>query len=361
MRLILSGFLGALVLAGSVGSALALDCADDPARTGISRTIAISPTDGLRFGRLQYSQTAPLRDMEVILSFDDGPALETTQSILDTLDRHCVKATFFSVGTMAIAHPQMLKIIAQRGHTIGVHTWSHPRSLALMPVADAKMEIEKGFAAVSYAAGGQPIAPFFRFPGLNDSPELDAYLASRNISVWSVDVVSDDTAPGMTQDRLINNVFTRLRQMGRGIILFHDLKKVTAETLDEILARLKMEGYKIAHVVSNTAYIPDTELLAKMDFQKRQRTVAFTGQPIGGTTQNQAPLSWSVDYAHTEQVYINSEGEAADLMKRSSAVGKTTPAQQPENNAALGEKVLGEDVLLSTELKKRNPAPTPQR
>ena len=126
-----------------------------------------------------------------------GRSASNTQTVLDTLQKHCVKATFFSVGRMAQQNPKLLQELDRKGHTIGSHTWSHPRAMHLMPADEAKLEIEKGFAAVSQALG-KPIAPFFRFPGLRDTPETAAYLASRNISIWSVDVISGDTEPGAT-------------------------------------------------------------------------------------------------------------------------------------------------------------------
>jgi len=85
----------ATLLAGLAYPAHAADCADDPRTTGLSRTIAVNSAGGKLFGRLQYKETAPLRRKEVILTFDDGPHPRHTKKILDVLDRHCVKATFF--------------------------------------------------------------------------------------------------------------------------------------------------------------------------------------------------------------------------------------------------------------------------
>jgi peptidoglycan/xylan/chitin deacetylase (PgdA/CDA1 family) len=335
--------LAAALLLSVPAQGWARDCADDPAATGVVRTIAIDHSDGMRFGKLQYGQTVPLRDKEVVLTFDDGPLPAHTQTILDILDKHCIKATFFSVGKMAWTSTSMLKTIARRGHTVGVHTWSHPRALNQMPVAAAKLEIEKGFSAVGNAMGG-PIAPFFRYPGLNDSAELNAYLASRGISVWSVDVVCGDTEPNMTQEKLVGQAMTRLRAIGRGILLFHDIKKVTADSLDEIIMRLKGEGYKFVHVVSNTAYIADPEVAAKIDM-KPARTVAFTGEPVDPP----APVSSStmagtsyVDYAHVERIRIGGgKGPAKPLRGASIGMDRVTP----------GEAIAGRDVLLSNSAK----------
>lgn len=322
------------------------DCVEDPSTSGITRTIAIERNDGARFGKLQYSQTAPLRDKEVILTFDDGPLPANTGQVLNILDRYCVKATFFAVGRMALFNAPTLKSIARRGHTIATHTWSHQRDIGKIPFEEAKLEIEKGFAAVSYALGA-PIAPFFRFPGLNDSPQLNAYMATRNISVWSVDVVSGDTTANMTPERLVDDTMNRLRRMGRGIILFHDIKKVTADGLESFLIRLKAEGYKIVHVVSNTAYLPDVELLSKINFGESIRTVAFTGRPIGGTQPlDLSKMGGTVDYARTERVFLNGA-----LHKGSPRINNATVNKRPGPGVkpTLAEGVTGNQLLLSGE------------
>jgi peptidoglycan/xylan/chitin deacetylase (PgdA/CDA1 family) len=266
--------------------------------------------------------------MEVVLTFDDGPHAQHTKQILDTLDRHCVKATFFTVGRMALFMQVALKDAVKRGHTIATHSWSHPRDLSKMPFEDAKMEIEKGFVATSYALG-LPIAPFFRYPGLNDSPELNAYLGSRNISVWSVDVVSDDTMPGTTAEQLINRAMERVRHMHGGVVLFHDLKAVTAEALDGFLTQLKLEGYKVVHVVSNSGYQPDPTMVARADFSKQSlQSKVFTGVAAEGhgSQDAKALAAGHVDIMKTEFIDLESsaiaakQGAASDKQEEAASV-----------------------------------------
>ena len=303
----------AALLIGNVAAAHAGDCADDPKTTGLSRTVAIESAGGKQIGRLQYPKTTLLRPGEVVLTFDDGPHDQFTKHILDALDRHCVKATFFTVGRMALSMQVALKEAARRGHTIATHTWSHPRSLARIPVDEAKIEIEKGFVATSYALG-QPIAPFFRYPGLNDSPELNAYLASRNISVWSVDVVSDDTMAGTTPEQLINRTMERVRHMHGGVVLFHDLKAVTADAMDSFLSQLQAEGYKVVHVVSNSGYQPDPALVSRADFSKSSlQSRVFTG--VGAEDQKNAGgdvlTAGHVDWKKTDFIDLEASSIAA--------------------------------------------------
>src|SRR5882724_10562690 len=82
------------VLAAS--TAIAADC--KPGALGTGRVIAVDPAEHGRIGTMQYGETLPLRDREVVLTFDDGPLPPNTTKVLDTLASQCVKATFFIVG-----------------------------------------------------------------------------------------------------------------------------------------------------------------------------------------------------------------------------------------------------------------------
>lgn len=65
-------------------------------------------------------------DQKVIsLTFDDGPGPEFTPQLLDILEKHNAKATFFMVGEAAQEHPKLVKQIADCGHCIGNHSWDH--------------------------------------------------------------------------------------------------------------------------------------------------------------------------------------------------------------------------------------------
>lgn len=328
-----------LMFAAFSAPASAEDCAYNPETTGLSRIVAVDSTAGPVYGNiLNTKETRPfarsigLRDKEVILTFDDGPLPRNTTTVLDALDRHCVKATFFSVGRMAISNPRTLKEIHKRGHTIGTHTWSHPRGMDQMDLEDIKYEIEKGFAAVSYALG-KPIAPFFRFPGLRDSEGAVTYLSERNISTWSVDVVSGDTEPSATSEKIAIDTMARIRRLGRGIILFHDIKKITADAMDTILYALRAEGFKVVHVVSNTSYQPDEELVASADFLKPDaQPVAFTGQlPKSDRPQLK---DGQVDYMHTEwidlkEVSDRSLSERGEKPRAQNRAGDQTTVVRP--------------------------------
>ena len=86
-------------------AAAAEPCAGNPDALGTSRVLSISPTEFKRIGSMQYANTLPLNDHEVVITFDDGPIPPYSNAILDTLASQCVKATYFLVGEMAQAYP----------------------------------------------------------------------------------------------------------------------------------------------------------------------------------------------------------------------------------------------------------------
>jgi len=237
---------------------------NDARNLAVSRVVEIDASSGPLYGDIsKYArEDSFLRPKEVVLTFDDGPMPWITKSILDTLDRYCTKATWFSVGRMAIAYPNSVKDIMARGHTMGTHTWSHPLNLRRLSVDKATDQIERGFAAVAMAAG-QPIAPFFRFPGLSDSDPLLAHLQSRGVATFTVDVVSNDSYIG-DANKLAQYTIRQIEQRQGGIVLFHDIKAATAKALPIILAALTEKGYKVVHLRSKTTFQPKPDLVAEL-------------------------------------------------------------------------------------------------
>ena len=253
VRIVAASIVGFLALAGA-GSAET--CPGTGGGLGVSRIVEIDAAGGPLYGDFSHRAKEPsfLAPKEVVLTFDDGPLPAVTRSILDTLDRFCTKATFFSVGRMAIAYPSMVREVLARGHTVGAHTWSHPLNLPRLRPEKAHDEIERGFAAVALAAG-QPIAPFFRFTGLADSDPLLAYLQTRGVASFTVDVVSDDSYIGDPR-RLAQVTLQRIEARQGGIVLFHDIKAATAKALPAILSELRARGYKVVHMRASAPLHP---------------------------------------------------------------------------------------------------------
>ena len=120
---------GAAVVA-LVAWTMAAQAADCPRKgaLGTSRVLGVDAANTPRVGLKSFPQTLPLRDHEVVLTFDDGPWPPTTQRVLAALAHECVRATFFLIGKPASEHPGLVRRIAAEGHSVGHHTWLH-RSL----------------------------------------------------------------------------------------------------------------------------------------------------------------------------------------------------------------------------------------
>ena len=237
-----------LLALASMLATTARACSNPDSAIGVSRIVEIDTRNGPLFGRASRfkPQMRFLRDNEIVLTFDDGPSPQLTGTILDALAAHCTRATFFPVGKRALRYAATVRAIADAGHTLGAHTFSHPRNLARIPRSEAHREIERGFAATEIAAG-VPIAPFFRFTGLNENRELLAYVQSRQLAIFNVDVITNDSF-AKSAGELIDLTLKRARARRGGILLFHDLKPVTARAMPELLRQLKAAGFRVVHV-----------------------------------------------------------------------------------------------------------------
>jgi peptidoglycan-N-acetylglucosamine deacetylase len=241
-------------------AALAADCPGHPDALGTSRTLVVDPKEHPRLGTMQYPETLPLADHEVVLTFDDGPLPRNSNQILAILASQCIKATFFTIGSMARSSPEGVRKLRDAGHTIGTHTQNHPLSMNRMPIERAKQEIDDGIASVRAALGDDAdtaLAPFFRIPGLLRADNVEEYMAAQGIQIWSADFPADDWRH-ISSSRVYDLAIRRIEAKGKGILLLHDIQARTVAALPRILNELKARGFRIVHVVSATAERPAT-------------------------------------------------------------------------------------------------------
>lgn len=188
-----------------------------------------------------------LRPREVVLTFDDGPRAGKTQAILDTLDDYGVKATFLMLGSAAKANPALAQKVAQRGHTVGSHTYDHV-DLSTLSRQAAIEEIVRGEEAVAAALGDEHLSPFFRFPYLSQTGYLRTTLLQGDMVVLDVDIDSKDYYKDSV-DIVTARTLERLEARGSGIILFHDIHQRTVDMLPSFLAELDARGYSVVRLV----------------------------------------------------------------------------------------------------------------
>ena len=243
-------------------AAFAAECPGHPGALGTSRTLVVDPHEHPRIGTMQYRETLPLKDHEVVLTFDDGPLPKYSNQILQMLADECIKATFFIIGEQAKANPEGVRKLVAAGHTVGTHSMTHPLTFDRMPLDKAEAQINGGIEWTSAAmTDPSKLAPFFRIPGLMRAEGVENLLISRGIQVWSADFPADDWRH-VSPDRVYQLAIQRLEAKGKGILLLHDIQPRTVAALPKIIRDLKARGYRIVHVVPATADQPATPTTA---------------------------------------------------------------------------------------------------
>ena len=259
---------------------------------GVSRTVQIDTTGGPGFGMEHYKAYDFLQPKEVVLTFDDGPQKYSTEAVLEALGKECVKATFFSIGKMALGYPEIIREVTRQGHTVGTHTWSHKSIASLKTFEEGRDEIERGVSAVHRAVGSN-VAPFFRFPTLRDTPEAVAYLGTRNIAMFSTDIDSFDFKL-QPPPKLVAGVMKKLEKHGKGIILMHDIHKNTAKAVPLLLTALKEQGYKIVHLTAKAPVTTLSEFDEAIEKDAKGLPVAGSERPLSSvvrTVGGEAPAA----------------------------------------------------------------------
>lgn len=184
---------------------------------------------------------------EVSLNFDDGPDPEVTPRVLDLLDRHRAKASFFCVGEKAAAYPGLVKEIARRGHSVENHSFRHPHAFPFYGVGGLRWEVEAAQTVIAGITGRAP--EFFRAPTGFRSPLLDPVLARSGLRYVSWSRRGLDTVDG--------NPVVVLKRLTRGlsagdVLLLHDGARsrtrggepVVLAVLPALLERLAAAGLK---------------------------------------------------------------------------------------------------------------------
>lgn len=202
---------------------------------------------------------------EVLLSFDDGPDLNGTASVLAALERHGHKAVFFVNGRYLLgsrpwdlARRDLVRKLAAHGHLVANHTLSHKN---LCRERDAvEHEIDTNSEVIAYATGVRPL--LFRSPYGARCRSLDQALRERDLVQvgWSLDPQewkNDDHA-------VFSYVTANLARLrGRAILLLHDTHPAAVRALPRILtwidqenARVAREGGAPIRIVDYSVFLP---------------------------------------------------------------------------------------------------------
>lgn len=172
------------------------------------------------------------------LTFDDGPKPETPK-LLEILSNYNVRATFFVVGEMAQKYPEIIQKMAEYGHEIEMHTYSH-KNLKYLSDEEIEKELIRNAAVISEITGRQP--KYFRPPGGHQNGNLIRAVGRYGYTpvFWTVNCSSIE---GTKKEKFISRAVAETKP--GAIILMHNVEDITLQSLPKIIETLRSKGYKI--------------------------------------------------------------------------------------------------------------------
>lgn len=187
---------------------------------------------------------------EIALTFDDGPNPETTPRVLALLAEHGARATFFVVGEKALAHPALVRAIAEAGHAVGIHGHVHDRLYALRSARSVERDVARAVLAVESALG---VAPTLFRPPVGFVSGAVAVAAERaGLTLVGFSTRTRDGRAGAAPAAVLARA-TRGVEDG-AILLLHDAAErddhepACLAVLGELLARVRERGFSAVTV-----------------------------------------------------------------------------------------------------------------
>lgn len=192
---------------------------------------------GARVSRVQVP------GMYVALTFDDGPSASLTPQVLDILNRHNARGTFFVLGENANRCRGIIADASAQGHEIGVHTWSHIK-MSSSSTEKIDSEVSRTAEVIKSATGKTPRVMRPPYGATNKNIVAHMYNDFGMYSVlWDVDTL-DWKHPGV--QKVINTAVTQAKP--GSIILVHDIHASTLAAVEGIVTGLQARGFKLVTV-----------------------------------------------------------------------------------------------------------------
>jgi len=186
------------------------------------------------------------------LTFDDGPSANTTSTILKTLDKYNVKATFFIIGALATKYPNLVKMEFSDGQSIANHTYSHDYKYIYSDTNTFIKDVNKCDAVLKSILGTDFNSKLVRFPGGSFGKSLKPFRESLkshgyNYIDWN-DITGDADAQNVPVYQLLNNLKKYTKGKEHVVILMHDAatKATTVQALPQVIEYLKSQNYSFS-------------------------------------------------------------------------------------------------------------------
>lgn len=179
---------------------------------------------------------------KIYITFDAGFENGNTERILDALKKHGVKATFFLVGNYFETQPELVKRMAEEGHTIGNHTYSHPDMSKIGDIQSFQTELQKNEALYRDILGSE--MPKLYRPPQGKFCEENLKMAQQlgySTVFWSLAYVDWYTDDQPTPEQAFSKLLPRIHP--GAVVLLHSTSSTNAEILDELLTKWEETGY----------------------------------------------------------------------------------------------------------------------
>lgn len=179
---------------------------------------------------------------KIYITFDAGFENGNTERILDALKKHGVKATFFLVGNYFETQPKLVKRMAEEGHTIGNHTYSHPDMSKIGDIQSFQTELQKNEALYRDVLGSE--MPKLYRPPQGKFCEENLKMAQQlgySTVFWSLAYVDWYTEDQPTPEQAFSKLLPRIHP--GAVVLLHSTSSTNAEILDELLTKWEETGY----------------------------------------------------------------------------------------------------------------------
>lgn len=174
---------------------------------------------------------------KLAITFDDGPHGKRSMEILELLQKHSCRASFFLIGNRADRSPEIVVKMKKAGHLVGNHSYSHSSFFPLYGKARIRKELERTNSILE-AAGSGPIR-FFRPPFGVSNPNVAGGLKGTGMEVAGWSIRSFDTR-NQAAEKVVKKI---IRKMGGGeVILLHESSEHIMEILDQLLPAIEAAG-----------------------------------------------------------------------------------------------------------------------
>lgn len=213
---------------------------------------ACARPDGTPTADYQEIYPGTVGDKVMYLTFDDGPSKKVTPQVLDVLKKYNVKATFFIIAKNAEQYPDLLKRIAQEGHAIASHSYSHEFDTLYADAESFRGEIFAARETLTNIVGEEHFTDIFRFPGgafSGQREEFKEVLIQENIPYVNWNCLTGDAE---TRNPVPADLIEKAKKTATTansdslILLMHDAgaKQASADALPGIIEAFRKDGYR---------------------------------------------------------------------------------------------------------------------